>query len=269
MDFGAVSLPQPGAEGASGEPRAERRCQTRARPGGVLTDPAAERGRGTSARASSRGGAGGARLRLSGTRRSERPKVVGLRWAIAGERARHSVPPDSPPVRAEPAADGQQCPDPAAGGRRWFQQSRTQSAPFPRGTASPQRLPARGCPAGLPPLALGPLGGSVVLPRHPAASHPRDAQGRSLLPVGLRKVVAADGQWRGNDEGRIFAAFPCCRLSRTVCVSSQTGKYVQAWKTKAVNDTSNSWTKTSSFQRRHVWYLLDPGSSNYHFQLVS
>ena len=53
VDLGAVPLPQPGAEGASGELGAERRCLLRARsrsaPGrrrGVLTGPSAGRGSG-------------------------------------------------------------------------------------------------------------------------------------------------------------------------------------------------------------------------------
>lgn len=147
--------------------------------------------------------------------------ALGDRWG-AGEAF---GAPWQPVCPGRDPAGGQQCPEPAAGGRRCLRQSRTRSAPFPRGMAGPRLVPARGCPAGLSPLALGPLGSSAVLPQHS-----RGARGRSLLLVGLRKVTAADGQWRGNDEGQVLQLccvsllLPasdslCSQLNREVCSS--------------------------------------------------
>lgn len=148
------------------------------------------------------------------------------------------------------------------------------SALFPRGAAGPRRVPARGRPAA-PPGSLPSLWVPSAAPRRCLSPRRPRIRGEpevgvySLLGSEKLQLLTANGAVMTRDRFYSSAAFPSCRLRRTVCVSSWTGKYVQAWKTRAVNHISNSWTKTSSFQRWHVWYLLDISASNYHFQLVS
>lgn len=204
--------------------------------------------------------------RRRGAAAAQRLKVVGRRWAIAGERARRSVPPDSPCVRAETPLAGSSARSPRLGAGGAF------GSPGPGVPRSPGEWPARGWsrPAAAPPGSRPSLWVPSAAPRCCLSTRGEPEVGVCSL-LGSEKLQLLTANGAVMTRGRFYssAAFPCCCPRRTVCVRSWTGKYVQAWETKAVNQTSNSWTKTSSFQRYHIWYLLDTSASNYHFQLVS
>lgn len=108
---------------------------------------------------------------------------------------------------------------------------------FP-GSAGPERFLSRGRPG--PPAGLAPFASvsPAALPQKargaapaPGGPSPPPGTSGSEFPVtGFRKVPAADGRCTVTARGRFYssAAFPCCCVCRTVCVSCRTEKYVKA-----------------------------------------
>lgn len=220
VDLGAVPLPQPGAEGASGELGLERRCLTRARPGGVLAGPSAGQGRGTSARASALGGPAGPSPSPAGS-----PAAQG---AAAAQR-------DLSFGAAESAgtALGDRWRAAVPGARGWGP-AMVSAVPDPECAVPPGscRLPARGRARFAPSLCVPSAPRCCLSTRRPRSHGEPEVRVYSLLGSEKLQLLTANGVAMTRDRFYSSVVFPSCCLLGQFVLAAKPGSMFKPGKRK-------------------------------------